>query len=157
MKEIKFILSTVTWGWMAYLSYLWLKSEVLLILTTLVAIDIITWIRASLSIDKKSVKSSIAIGGIIKKLGIIWVPFVLAMVMKWVWYTGAFFIDTVLGFIIIAEAYSAISNYYSIRKWERVQEIDAIWILLKWIQKQMETSLTKRIGQDQELGKPSGE
>lgn len=154
MKEIKFILSTVTWGRMAYLSYLWLKSEVLLILTVLVAIDIITWIRASLSIDQKSVKSSIAIGGIMKKLGIIWVPFVLAMVMKGVGYWGAFFIDTVLGFIIIAEAYSAISNYYSIRKGERVQEIDAIGLLLKWIQKQMETTLTKKIEQDQELEKP---
>lgn len=154
MKEIKFILSTVTWGRMAYLSYLWLKSEVLLILTALVAIDIITWIRASLSIDQKSVKSSIAMGGIMKKLGIIWVPFVLAMVMKGVGYWGAFFIDTVLGFIIIAEAYSAISNYYSIRKGERVQEIDAIGLLLKWIQKQMETTLTKRIEQDQELEKP---
>lgn len=151
MKEIKFIMSTVTWWWMAYLSYLWLKNEVLLILTALVVIDIITGIRASLSIDKKGVKSSVAIGGIMKKIGVIWVPFVLAMSMKWLGYDGAFFIDTVLGFIIVAEAYSALSNYYSIRKGERVPEIDAIGMLLKRIQKQMENMLTKRIGEDQEI------
>lgn len=148
MKEIKFVLSTITGWWMAYLHYLWLKSEVLGILTVLVAFDIITGIRASYAIDKRSVKSSIAIGGIMKKLGVIWVPFVIAMSAKWLWYDGAFFIETVLGFIIVAEAYSALSNYYSIRKGERVPEIDAIGMLLKWLQSQFEKSMWKILEKD---------
>lgn len=47
-------------------------------LTTLVTLDIVTGIWAAHSIDRSSVKSAIATSGVLKKIGIMIIPFSLA-------------------------------------------------------------------------------
>lgn len=119
-----------------FLNYVWLSQETLLIYCVLMVIDMITWVTASYFVDKKDVKSSIFMKWFVKKIFTLLLPFVSWLSMKALWISQdivMYFVWLCVSILISVETYSIIANIYTIRKWERIGEMDATEKLIKFI------------------------
>lgn len=100
-------------------------------------IDIITGVFASYFDDKKKIKSDTLMKWVIKKVSYFMIPFVIALVAKWLWDdTGMMLtplVTTSISFLIAWEAYSIIGNIYNINTGKKVPEFDAMEAIMKKI------------------------
>lgn len=119
------------------ISYLWLSAETIMIYVVLMTIDIITGVFASYFDDKKKIKSDTLMKWVIKKVSYFMIPFVIALVAKWLWDdTGMMLtplVTTSISFLIAWEAYSIIGNIYNINTGKKVPEFDAMEAIMKKI------------------------
>lgn len=110
--------------------YVGLSPEIVSIYAILIFIDIFTGITASYLDDKKKIKSQAMIRWIATKMGLFMLPFIIALVVKWLWGDGVELLSPMvavtLSVLIASEAYSIIGNIYNIKTWKKVPEFDAI-------------------------------
>jgi phage-related holin len=105
------------------------------ILAILMVIDTFTGIIRSVTITGgRSFKSSALRDGVLKKVVVLTVPFVLALAGEGVGLDITFLATGTLGLFILAETYSIIGNIYSIRVGKVVHEFDAISYVLGLVQ-----------------------
>ena len=111
-----------------------MSQEAVLIFGTLMMIDFVTGVAAAYTLDRDSVTSNTAMRGIIKKVSIFLIPFVVAMVGRGAGYqemTGM--VTMVTSLLITTEGYSIIGNIYCIQYKKCLPEIDAVELLLRKI------------------------
>lgn len=116
----------------AIFSYTGLPVEPVLILTTFTAVDTLLGVTKS-AVLKQEVTSHRLSGGVAGKVGLVLIPFVLALTAKAVGVDMLGFVTYALNVIIISEAYSIISNVYTIRTKKEAPEWDVMSILLNKI------------------------
>lgn len=123
--------------------YLELSWESMTILAALLVIDYITGVAKVYVIDKNQLKSYKAIAGIISKVSILLIPIVLSIAAKQIGYDMKVFTDSVITMLVLSETYSIIGNIRSIQLKKRVEEIDAVSLVLGKITRLIETLLKK--------------
>lgn len=114
----------------ALLEYLDLSIEKMSILGLLLMIDYISGITKAFVIGEQ-IKSKRAIAGILSKLMVLTIPLVLAFMAKGIGIDAKGYVSYAIDLLIVAETYSIIGNIYSIKTGEKVQEIDAISIIIR--------------------------
>ena len=127
----------------AMCAYLDLRWESLTLLAILLIIDFVTGVTKVFVIDRKHLKSYRAIAGILAKVSILLIPIVLAIVAKQAQYDMAFFTNTVITMLMLAESFSIIGNIRSIVSRKEVEEIDAMSFVLSKISNMLITLLKK--------------
>lgn len=65
-----------------------MSAEAIAIFAGLMMIDFVTGVAASYMVDKSDVKSSTAIKGLLKKVCIFLIPFIVSLVLKGAGYEG---------------------------------------------------------------------
>ena len=111
-------------------SYFWITTEIIVILAVLMLLDFITGVVKSIAIWKK-VQSKKATMGMLSKLFLLFIPFVIVMCWKLTGINSQALAGAVMGIIGLAEAYSIVSNIIAIRTGKDVEEHDAITMLLQ--------------------------
>lgn len=128
--------ASVVWGiWLAgILEYFQVSSEVLIILSVMLALDYIFWIADAYVEDKTQVTSAKMWKWLLKKMTRWMLPLIVVAILRWV---GAWDLDSVatviFSILIITEWYSIIWHIYSINTDRKLPEIDAMEMLLKFI------------------------
>lgn len=127
----------------AVMSYTGLPLEPMAILTFLVVVDTITGVGKSIYTSKNFATHRLN-RGVAGKLGLIIVPFVLALTAKAVGLNGHSLAIYALNIIILSESYSIVANIYTIQTRKDVPEWDAMSMLLRKIKDVAEVFLGKR-------------
>ena len=113
--------------------YLDIKSAQVTILSILMIIDTISWIAKQYRIDKNEITSHNWWRWVQKKMLTIMFLFSFALMFKWIEVDWTTYIKTVLSLLIVSEFYSICQNVYSFRTWEKVNEIDAVSLVIRYI------------------------
>lgn len=113
--------------------YLQLSEIQVFILSVMMVIDTITWVLKQYRLDPKLISSHWLWGGVIKKILTIMFLFSFALMFKWIWIDWKTYITSILSILIVSEFYSTTQNIYSFRTWQKVQEYDAISVIIKYI------------------------
>ena len=118
----------------AILTYFWMSSETLIILTVMLILDrVFGVINAYI---QENLQSKLMVNWLIKKLTRWCVPFIVIAILKGAGFENIEFIATaMLSILIVAEWYSIIWHIYSINYKQDLPEIDALKLLLEWIWK----------------------
>lgn len=146
-------------GWTAFKGFIYgsfvfldMNFDVVKVLGTLMALDTVLGVVKTIVLGKKfSFKKLIF--GIITKISVLVVPMVLALVAKGLSFDFSFFVNAVLDLLVIAEAFSAVTNVISIKEKKELENSDFITNLLKRVRsglsKLMQT-LTNTIDPEEE-------
>lgn len=129
-------IASVAWGiWLAaVLEYFNVSSEVLIILSVMLALDYIFWVLDAYLLDRESVTSTKMRRGLFKKLTRRMLPLIVIAILRWVWAGDLEMTSTVIfSILIITEWYSIIGHFYSINVWKQLPEIDCFEMLIKFI------------------------
>ena len=144
-------------GAIAYTKYFWyamivglfeylnIKDTQIYILSILMILDTISWVLKQHKLDPKHITSYNMWQGLVKKLLTFMFFLSIALMLKWLeidWWT---YIKWILGILIVAETYSIAQNIYIYRTWEKVQEYDAVSIIIKFIWEQLLSLINKYI------------
>lgn len=122
--------------------FLGLSTESYGILATLMIVDTLTGIiRAGVVRGWKSVNSHNLSFGILSKMCLILVPFVVAIAGKGAGFDLTVVASGALSVLILSETYSILGNTQSIRIRKDIQEFDAINLLLSKMRKLLEKIL----------------
>lgn len=113
-------------------AYLRLDQELIWILSVLVIIDFITGIFRSYRVWEK-ITSARMWSWAVSKFLLIFIPFILALGFKSIWWDTHKVLSVMLSVLVVAETYSAISNIYQSIKWEAMEEFDVISLVLSKI------------------------
>jgi len=113
--------------------YLDIKSAQVTILSILMVIDTISWIAKQYRIDKNEITSHNWWRWVQKKMLTMMFLFSFALMFKWIEVDWTTYIKTVLSLLIVSEFYSICQNVYSFRTWEKVNEIDAVSLVIRYI------------------------
>lgn len=133
MVAIKKVIITATYLPMVWLiHYLGLNAESVAILSTLLVVDTITGFWKEKAIGGVPTSTRLA-NGIISKMVLLIVPFLVALAAKGVGVDISTFVVVVIDILIISELYSTIANIYTIRSKKQVEEFDALSFILKRI------------------------
>lgn len=119
------------------MSYTKLPVETTSILLTLMTLDIFVGIAAARRAGEE-VTSSRMRSGILSKLIVLTIPIVISLTIKALGHEFIWLIDWSLSFLVLTEAYSVISNGYTVRTGEKLPEWDATTKILKKIRKAWE-------------------
>ena len=133
-----------TWGtvasvaggfWLAaILEYFQVSSEVLIILSVMLALDYIFWVIDAYLLDRENVTSAKMWKGLVKKLTRWMLPLVVIAILRWVGAWDLEMASTVIfSILIITEWYSIIGHFYSINAWKQLPEIDCFELLMRFI------------------------
>lgn len=129
-------IASVAWGfWLAaILEYFQVSSEVLIILSVLLALDYVFWIIDAYLKDRENVTSSKMRRWLLKKMTRWMLPLVVIAILRWVWAWDLELASTVIfSILIITEGYSIIGHFFSINTWKELPEIDAFEMLIQFI------------------------
>lgn len=140
IDKSKIVLGGVIW-WVV--TYLGLDHTSITIFAILLAIDYITWIAASWLDDPSKVKSSIGIRGVIKKIAIFLVPFVIALAFRGIGQTDLTLVTVYVGMMVASEAYSIIANIVSIVTGKKIPENEAITKVLNIVLRHITNQIDK--------------
>ena len=148
--SLAYAASNIVWGislW-AILTYFWMSSEVLIILTSVLILDWIFWvINAYL---QNTLESKIMARWLIKKMSRWCVPFIVIAVMRGAGFDNIHMIsNTLLSILIVAEWYSIIWHIYSINYWKTLPEIDAFKMLMEWLSNILKWKVEQSIGKEE--------
>lgn len=125
-------------------AYLGIETEWFAILTVLLVLDFFTWVIKARFINEKITSKRMRLGSI-KKLILLIVPIVVALMFK---ATGVNWDKVLLGFIgilCVAEWYSIFANVVMIRTGQRYNEFDAVTFVLKKVADYIQSRLDKRM------------
>jgi toxin secretion/phage lysis holin len=119
-----------------------LSKVAVLIFGALMMIDFVTGVAAAYIIDEEVVTSDKALQGIIRKVSVFLLPFVVALVGKGAGYSQMQgMITAIVSLLITTEGYSIIGNIYCIHTKKRLPEIDAVELLLDKLAKLLKNLL----------------
>lgn len=122
IKNLSYVLA-----FLGTLEYLNLGHEAVSILAFLLLVDFFTGVlRAGIVEGGKAVKSSIGIRGLLSKLLVFLIPFVIALAGKGVGVDMSALATSSLTIFILSTSYSIIGNIHSITTGHPKQEFDAI-------------------------------
>lgn len=113
--------------------YLDVQSIQITILSILMLVDLVTWLLKQYSIDKNEITSYKGWRWVIKKVLTLMFLLSFALMFKWVWIDWTTYIKSVFSILIVAEFYSVTQNTYSFMTWKKVNEFDAVSIIIKYI------------------------
>lgn len=120
----------------AILEYFHVSSEVLIILSVMLALDYIFGVLDAYLKDRESVTSTKMWRGLAKKLTRWMLPLVVIAILRWVWAWDLEMASTVIfSILIITEGYSIIWHFFSINTGKELPEIDAFEMLIQFIVK----------------------
>lgn len=129
----------------AVFAYLHVSVETIIILTTLMAIDVITGvIRSGVLHGWRTVTSHLLSIGVMKKLLFLMIPFILALSAKGVGVDLMWVISWAISALILSETYSALSNIYAIHTKKDVEEFDAMSYILERLRDLLEFSIKRK-------------
>lgn len=130
--------ASVAWGfWLAaILEYFQVSSEVLIILSVLLALDYVFGVLDAYLKDKTQVTSTKMRRWLLKKMTRWMLPLVVIAILRWVWAWDLELASTVIfSILIITEGYSIIWHFFSINTGKELPEIDAFEMLIQFIVK----------------------
>lgn len=131
-------IASIAWGiWLAAaLEYFQVSSEVLIILSVLLALDYVFWVIDAYLKDKTQVTSAKMRRWLLKKMTRWMLPLVVIIILRWVWAWDLELASTVIfSILIITEGYSIIWHFFSINTGKELPEIDAFEMLIQFIVK----------------------
>lgn len=131
-------IASIAWGvWLAaVLEYFQVSSEVLIILSVLLALDYVFWVIDAYLKDKTQVTSAKMRRWLLKKMTRWMLPLVVIAILRWVWAWDLELASTVIfSILIITEGYSIIWHFFSINTGKELPEIDAFEMLIQFIVK----------------------
>lgn len=131
-------IASIAWGvWLAaVLEYFQVSSEVLIILSVLLALDYVFWVIDAYLKDKTQVTSAKMRRWLLKKMTRWMLPLVVIIILRWVWAWDLELASTVIfSILIITEGYSIIWHFFSINTGKELPEIDAFEMLIQFIVK----------------------
>ena len=124
------------WGlsmW-ALLSYFWMTTEMIVMLSVFLGIDFILWVFRAWQADNTEVKSSLMAKGLFRKLTRWLFPFIVIGAAKFGGITDPTALTyPIVGILIVSEAYSSIRHIYNINTGKDLSEIDAFGMLIEKI------------------------
>lgn len=104
------------------------------VLSVLIILDVITGIIKSGAIyGWQSVRSKVLQRGVMAKLLLLMVPFVVAFIGKGVGISLSYVAQSSINLLILSEGYSIIGNVYAVRTGTDKQEFDAVAYVLRGI------------------------
>lgn len=113
--------------------YLDIKEAQVSILSILMIIDTITWVAKQYKLNKNEITSHNAWKWITKKMLTMMFLFSFALMFKWIDIDWTAYIKSVLSLLIVSEFYSICQNVYSFRTGKKVNEYDAVSLIIKFI------------------------
>lgn len=113
--------------------YLDVQSIQITILSILMLVDLVTWLLKQYSINKDEITSYRGWRWVIKKVLTLMFLLSFALMFKWVGIDWTTYIKSVFSILIVAEFYSVTQNTYSFMTWKKVNEFDAVSIIIKYI------------------------
>ena len=123
-------------GLAAILEYFHVSSEVLIILSVMLALDYIFGVLDAYLKDRESVTSTKMWRWLAKKLTRWMLPLVVIAILRWVGAWDLEMASTVIfSILIITEWYSIIGHFFSINTGKDLPEIDAFEMLIQFIVK----------------------
>lgn len=131
-------IASIAWGvWLAaVLEYFQVSSEVLIILSILLALDYVFGVVDAYLKDKTQVTSAKMRRWLLKKMTRWMLPLVVIIILRWVWAWDLEMASTVIfSILIITEGYSIIWHFFSINTGKELPEIDAFEMLIQFIVK----------------------
>ena len=131
-------IASIAWGiWLAaVLEYFQVSSEVLIILSVLLALDYVFWVIDAYLKDRTQVTSTKMRRWLLKKMTRWMLPLVVIAILRWVWAWDLELASTVIfSILIITEGYSIIWHFFSINTGKELPEIDAFEMLIQFIVK----------------------
>lgn len=131
-------IASVAWGfWLAaILEYFQVSSEVLIILSVLLALDYVFGVLDAYLKDKTQVTSTKMRRWLLKKMTRWMLPLVVIAILRGVWAWDLELASTVIfSILIITEGYSIIWHFFSINTGKELPEIDAFEMLIQFIVK----------------------
>ena len=124
--------------------YFGITTEIIVILAVLMSLDFLTGVVKCYAIGRQ-VKSKKATMGMLSKLFLLIIPFVIVMCGKLTGINAQALAGAVMGIIWLAEAYSIVANIIAIRTGKDVEEQDAITMLLQQVKKIIGGRLEKQL------------
>lgn len=121
--------------------FLDIDIDIVKILGILMAIDTVLGIIKTVRLGKKF-SFKILIWGMITKVSILIVPMILALVAKGLSFDFRWFVNAVLNILVVAEAFSSITNIISIKENKELENSDFITQLLHNIRKGLHKVIT---------------
>jgi putative effector of murein hydrolase LrgA (UPF0299 family) len=147
--QLKALMYPLVVGIVAVLQYINIDANLILIYATLLGIDSVSgWIKAW-RIDPKSVKSSIAISGLMSKMIMLLVPVVIGLCVKALGQNSSWLVNVVFSVLTLAEAYSFLGNVYAIRTRKEVEEWDAVSAVLLGLKRILRKQIEKQLEEDE--------
>lgn len=131
-------IASVAWGfWLAaILEYFQVSSEVLIILSVLLALDYVFGVLDAYLKDKTQVTSTKMWRWLFKKMTRWMLPLIVIIILRWVGAWELKMASTVIfSILIITEGYSIIWHFFSINTGKELPEIDAFEMLIQFIVK----------------------
>lgn len=135
-------------GWMAFKGFVYgafvfldIDANVVKLLAILMAVDTVLGIAKTVVLGKKFSFKKL-IWGMITKVSVLIVPMILALTAKALSFDFTWFVNAVLDILVVAEAFSAITNVISIKEKKELQNTDFITQLLYRIRRGLQTLIS---------------
>lgn len=127
--------STYVLAYFITIQYLGFNPETLAIYSVLMVLDVFTGVvRSAMVKGWTSVKSSLGIRGMLKKILVLTGIFSVALTAKGVGFDITMFVQSTLNVFILAEAYSILGNIHSAITKKPKSEFDAVTYLLNKVE-----------------------
>ena len=139
MTTVQSTLGKFADGWMAFKGFVYgafvfldINIDIVQVLGALMFLDTILGVIKTFVLGNKFSFKKLLFG-LLSKAAVLIVPMVLALTAKALSFDFNWFVNAVLDILVIAEAFSAITNVISIKEKKELENTDFITILLKKI------------------------
>ncbi len=122
--------------------FLDIDVNIVKILAILMAVDTVLGIFKAIRLREK-ISFKKLIWGMVTKTSVLIVPMILALVAKALSFDFTWFVNAVLNILVLAEAFSSISNIISIKEGKQVENQDFITKLLHGVRKGLSNLINK--------------
>lgn len=122
--------------------FLGMKTDVVKILFILMTIDSLLGIAKALRLGNKF-SFKVLLWGMITKLSILIIPFILALMAKALSFDFNYFVIAVMNIIVVSEGISCVTNIISIKTKKQIENADYITQLLQAIKKGLHGIITR--------------
>lgn len=129
VAEVVATMKTFMYGIFIFLD---IDVNIVKILAILMSVDTVLGIFKSIRLKRK-ISFKKLVWGMITKVSVLIVPMILALVAKTLSFDFTWFVNAVLNILVLAEAFSSISNIISIKEGKEVQNQDFITKLLNTV------------------------
>lgn len=150
-------------GWVAFKGFIYgafvfldIDFNVVSLLAILMAVDTVLGIFKVVALGKKFSFKKL-IWGMITKVSVLIVPMILALTAKALSFDFTWFVNAVLDILVVAEAFSAITNVISIKEKKELENTDFITQLLKRIRRGLKSMINSIGDQIDPEGKDENE
>lgn len=127
--EVITYIKTFLYGLFVFLD---IDVNVVKILAILMAVDTVLGVFKAIKL-KQAISFKKLVWGMVTKVSVLIVPMVLALVAKALSFDFSWFVKSVLNILVLAEAFSAISNVISIKEGKQIENQDLVTKLLHTI------------------------